>query len=162
MFLSPGMRAKQRFLAPIAGVGVAISKLITGYKVSISQSFLTASTSVNISLTTIGTYFDGPTVAQGTSGTWFATGNVSLKTLATGPDIFFAKLWDGTTVIDSGGAQSTLASDANIVISLSGVLSSPAGNIRISVDDQTSSQGLILANTTGNAKDSTVTVIRIG
>ena len=96
-------------------------------------------------------------MAQGVSGTWFASGTVTLNDTAAAT--FYCKLWDGTTVISSAAAQITAA--ATTKISLSGVLATPAGNIRISCKDITATTGKIAFNTTGNSKDSTVTAMRI-
>jgi hypothetical protein len=124
-----------------------------------SHSTLTNTLGADVALSTIGTYFDGPSVAQGTTGTWLATGTVTLTDTA-GSASFFAKLWDGTTVIASGAATST-AANTRVVISLSGVITNPAGNIRISVNDAVATTGGIRFNNTSNGKDSTLTVVRI-
>jgi hypothetical protein len=100
-------------------------------------------------------FIDGPSVAQGTVGTWLATGTVTLTDTATAT--YACKLWDGTTVISSG--QATAAAAAVITLSLSGTLGSPAGNIRVSCKD--AATGKILFNASGNSKDSTVSAIRI-
>jgi hypothetical protein len=120
---------------------------------------ITNSIGSDVTLNNTANYFTGPTVAQGTSGTWFASGSVTMKDTA-GAASFDVKLWDGTTVIASAQAASTGANNA-VSISLSGFIASPAGNIRISVKDITSTSGLILFNQTSNSKDSTVTAIRI-
>lgn len=121
---------------------------------------ITNSLSGDVALNNTGAYFTGPTVAQGTSGTWFVSGTVTVVDTL-GIAAFSAKLWDGTTVIASGRAQSS-AAGGPISISLSGYISSPAGNLRISVRDITSTSGNIIYNDTGNGKDSTLTAIRIG
>lgn len=113
----------------------------------------------NVALNNTGTYFDGPSVAQGSSGTWFATGHVTLKDSTSAGD-FYIKLWDGTTVIASGEAHVSGVAET-VVVTLSGYLASPAGNIKISVIDVTSTNGLIIANNTGNAKDSALFAFRI-
>lgn len=115
-------------------------------------------TSVNLNVTA--NYFDGPSMAQGTSGTWLATGQATVGDSG-GAASFFCKLWDGTTVIDSGAAD-TVGAAKETVIHLSGVLTSPAANIKISCRDLTATTGLILGTQTGTAKDSTVTGVRIG
>lgn len=73
-----------------------------------------------------------------------------------------AKLWDGTTVKASCRIDLTAVSVAG-VITLAGVFAAPAGNIRISVNDASSTSGTIRANLSsiGNT-DSTLTVMRIG
>lgn len=120
---------------------------------------ITNSLGADVALNNTANYFAGPSIAQGTSGTWFASGSVGLADTA-GAATFDVKLWDGTTVIASGRFVSTAAS-TNIVCALSGYLASPAGNIRISVKDNTSTSGLIIFNGSGNSKDSTISAIRI-
>jgi hypothetical protein len=73
---------------------------------------------------------------------------------------FNAKLWDGTTVIDSTQVVSTGAS-FTVQICLSGVLTSPAANIRISVSDASRNTGSIKFNASGNTKDSFIYGVRI-
>lgn len=121
---------------------------------------ITNSISGNVALNNTGTYFTGPTVAQGTSGTWFASGRVTVVDTSAAV-VINVKLWDGTTVIDSCTANTT-AAGAVVTASLSGYITSPAGNIRISVNDAGSVNGSILFNQSGNSKDSTITAIRIG
>jgi hypothetical protein len=119
---------------------------------------ITNSIGADVALNNTGNYFDGPSVAQGTSGTWFVSGSVSVKDTA-GAGIFVSKLWDGTTVIASG-LITTSAINERGIISLSGYIVSPAANLRISVRDTSSTSGLILFNDSGNSKDSTITAIR--
>lgn len=113
----------------------------------------------DVALNNTANFFDGPSIAQGTSGTWWAAGTVSLVD-TTGGAVFYAKLWDGTTVIASSISQSSGAG-AGITVSLSGYLATPAANIRISVRDITNTTGKILKDGTGAAKDSTVSAFRI-
>lgn len=119
---------------------------------------LTNSLGGNVTLTTAGTYFDGPTVAQGTTGTWYATGTVTA--LCTPSDVVSAKLWDGTTII----ATSVMSAGPSgwITISLSGFITSPAANIKISVKDTTTSTTPVIAAANGgDTKASTLSVFRI-
>lgn len=121
--------------------------------------FVTFTNSIvsNVALTTA--FADGPSVAQGTSGTWYATGHVTLAdTAAVGS--FICKLWDGTTVMDSATATGGVTSQ-NVQIALSGRLASPAANIRISCKDTATTTGLMLASASGLGLDSTVTVLEI-
>jgi len=120
---------------------------------------ITNSLAADVSLNNTGSYFDGPSVAQGTTGTWFASGTVTVKDTA-GASTYYAKLHDGTTVIASTVVTSEATSHPQS-ISLSGYLASPAGNIRISVKDISSTSGKILFNETGNSVDSTLTALRI-
>lgn len=123
-----------------------------------SLTSITASLGADVALNNTANYFDGPSVAQGSSGTWLATGTVTFQDTA-GAAGFDVKLWDGTTVISSASTNTSGAVFGSI--SLSGVITSPAGNIRISVKDLSSTSGIIKFNRSGNSKDSTVTAVRI-
>jgi hypothetical protein len=103
-------------------------------------------------------YVDGPSVAQGTAGTWYASGTVTLTDTA-GNAGFLCKLYDGTTVMASGTFSLVTASTSGS-FGLSGVIVSPAGNIRIACKDNFTT-GTMKFNASGNSKDSTVTAIRI-
>ena len=115
----------------------------------------------DVNLNNTSNYFDGPSMAQGTVGTWFVSGTVTVVDTSGSNATVRCKLWDGTTVIASGdvifipGLESTS-------LTLSGIITNPAANIRISCRDITSTSGSIKANATGNAKDSTITGVRIG
>ena len=137
-----------------ASTGVSIS----GGNIAVSLTSLTASLAANVALNNTANYFDGPSVAQGTSGTWFASGTVTI--IGSSSDLIAAKLWDGTTVIDSARTQ-LIAANQIVTISLSGILTSPTGNIRISVRDENAITANIIANATGNSKDSTITAFRL-
>lgn len=106
-------------------------------------------------------YTDGPSMAQGTSGTWFASGAV-IVTDTVGVVNIKAKLWDGTTIIDSRSVTVTVATDS-FAIPLSGVITSPAANIRISCTSTAAgATSKFLFNASGNSKDCTITGVRIG
>jgi hypothetical protein len=139
------------------GTGLSGGVITSTGTCAVSLTSVVNSLGADVSLTNTANYFDGPSVAQGVSGTWFASGTVTLNDTAAAT--FYCKLWDGTTVISSAAAQITAA--ATTKISLSGVLATPAGNIRISCKDITATTGKIAFNTTGNSKDSTVTAMRI-
>lgn len=126
------------------------------------QLFTPATNSIaaDVSLNNTATFFDGPTIAQGTVGTWFAVGRVTVRDTA-GVGIFQAKLWDGTTVIDSA-AITTAAASQDMSMFLAGFITSPAGNIKISVKDSSTTTGVLRFNSSGLSKDSTLTVVRIG
>lgn len=125
---------------------------------AVSLSKITASLSGDVALNNVANYFDGPSIAQGTSGTWFVSGAVTLND--TSAAVFDVKLWDGTTVIASAVTNNFAASGV-ITVALSGFLASPANNLRISVKDATNTTGKILFNASGNSKDSTISAIRI-
>lgn len=125
---------------------------------------LTNSLGGDVTLNNVANYFDGPSVAQGTSGTWIATGAVVLggTGLLNAGDIFDVKMWDGTTIIAS--TQVTYAGPSGSAVlqaALSGTIINPAGNLRISAKCTTNTTVKILFNQSGNSKDSTITALRV-
>jgi hypothetical protein len=120
---------------------------------------LTNSLGADVLLNDTTKYFDGPSVAQGTSGIFFASGTVTVFDSSTAA--IRAILWDGTTVIAST-EMVILSTETVNPMSLSGCITNPAANIRISVKDISNTSGKILYNITGASKDSTLTVIQLG
>lgn len=130
-----------------------------GAAVSALQTSLTSSLGADVALNNNANYFDGPSIAQGTSGTWFVIATITLVDTAAGSN-FYAKLWDGTTIIDSGNAVSA-AANFRITITLAGVIASPVADLKISVRDPDTTTGKMEYNRTGNSKDCTITTFRI-
>jgi len=124
-----------------------------------SMAPITNSLGADVSLNNTGSYFDGPSIAQGTSGTWFVSGSVNITDTA-GAAAYIIKLHDGTTTISSTTETGESANNLRTV-TLSGFIQSPAGNLRISVRDTSSTSGKILFNQSGFSKDSTISAIRI-
>ena len=139
-------------------VNPIVSGTLTGSSTMLSP--ITASLGADVALNNTGLFFDGPSVAQGSTGTWFASGQIVVTDTA-GAATCIAKLWDGTTIIASQVLVSSGAG-VRIVFSLAGFITSPAGNLRISVQDASSTSGGIRFNSSGSSKDSTITAIRIG
>ncbi len=121
-------------------------------------TFVTKSTTVNIAIPN-GSYADGPSVAQGSTGIWYVSGNVTLLSTL-GNANFLVKLHDGTTTSASGVAA-TVNTLSEVVVSLSAVASNPAGNLRIAANGS-GVAGTLLFNSAGFSNDSTITAIRIG
>lgn len=124
---------------------------------------LSNSLSADVTISNTTSYFDGPAVAQGTSGKWIAFGQVELYLpLGAGSNVLVdVKLWDGATVIASTRQYlNNYLTNQMASFPISGYIDTPAGNIRISV--KCGDTGTIRANTSGNGKDSTLTVIRVG
>lgn len=139
----------QFFLAPLKNNGLS----------PLGFQQITASLGANVALNVAANFFDGPSIAQGTVGVWWVSGTISLS--GTSGDNILVKLWDGTTTI--AGTQLTIpAGNLTATASLSGFLSAPAGNLRISARDTSNVTGLIVFNATGTSKDSTISAIRIG
>lgn len=131
----------------------------TAYVKANAPSASSNSLSADVLCSVANTFYVGPTVAQGTTGTFFAVGTVTLYNSAT--DSAYVKLWDGTTLIASAlfvilGTQTINA------ITLSGLITNPTGNIRIEVKMASTTTGKISANLTGLGKDSGLTVLKIG
>lgn len=122
-------------------------------------SQITASLGADVALNNTGTYFTGPSVAQGTSGTWFVHGSVVVVATDATQNIH-CRLTDGTSVLASSSVQVPAANQVN-TMSVSGYIASPVGNLRITVNSPSTTNASILYNKSGNSKDSTITAIRV-
>jgi hypothetical protein len=113
----------------------------------------------DVALNNTGNYFDGPSINVGSVGVWFVSGSVTLIDTA-GAASFDVKLWDGTTTVSAtrravgGGSQQTS-------VTLAGFISAPAGNIRLSAKDLSSTSGAILFNVSGLSADSQIWAFRV-
>ena len=75
---------------------------------------------------------------------------------------FKAELWDGTNVITSTVISVNGVGGASAIIPISGCTTvAPAGNIRISVEDTSSTGGTMYFNASGLSKDSHIAVWRV-
>lgn len=104
------------------------------------------------------TYTTGPTIAQGTVGTWRVYGHTTASDSASAATLQY-KLWDGTTVIDS--CQNSTQGTQGASATLTGIITAPAGNIRIDMKSQAATTSTMTFNLSGNSKDCTLTVERI-
>jgi hypothetical protein len=161
-----------------AGTGTVTSVGLTNtYGLTITSSPITAAGNINaevglssasavlgsdVSLSNTSTYFDGPSMAQGSTGTWFACGTITLQDLSSSSANIHVRLWDGTTVIASTTITTQNGNpNARVSVTLCGIKASPAGNIRISAKDTTATTGVIKANQSGDAKGGTIYGFRI-
>jgi hypothetical protein len=112
----------------------------------------------DVAINNAGNYFDGPTLTLGT-GVWLVFGTVTVADTAATPTALI-RLSDGTTKACST-AQKIGASNIAYSASVSGIVTNPAGDVRISVKTGTAT-GSILFNSSGDSKDSTITAFRIG
>ena len=145
----------------VVGTGLSGGTITTSGTVALNVQALTTSLSGDVTITNNTNYFDGPSVSQGTTGTWFASGFVTLIDGVAASNVF-CKLWDGTTVIANG--RGTIVSTSQpVTLTLSGIITSPAGNIKISCKDITAANGakIVFSDTDSNAHSSTLTVLRI-
>jgi hypothetical protein len=126
--------------------------------ISRSQPLPSPITNSLASSVAIGSSFvDGPTIAQGSVGIWLATGTVTVGGNSAGN--YNAKLYDGTTII----ASTSLYIPAAGVFSsmaLSGIATSPAGNLRIAVNTDAVSASML--SSTGNINACTISAVRVG
>lgn len=149
---------------PVTNLGSGTSAGATTYwRGDASWTVPTMSTGSNVlgadvALSNTGSYFDGPSVSLST-GIWFVVGQITVADTAGAANVQ-AKLWDGTTVISSG--RINISASSNGMISLSGFITNPSGNVRISANDITSTSGKIVFNASGNSKDSAIYAVRIG
>lgn len=152
---------------PSAGVGTNLTALnatqltsgtLPVARLALSQQYSALGSDVNISNSV---YTTGPGIAQGSTGTWFAFGKVTISDTA-GAVTVKLKLWDGTTVIDSANVTLTAANE-NIPVPLAGIITSPAGNIQISAQTNAalSTTTKFLFNSSGNSRDSSLTIFRL-
>lgn len=139
-------------------LGIGLTNSVNDLRVSLTS--LTNTLGADVALNNTANFFAGPTVAQGVSGKWYASGTVTMYDSG-GSANFNGKLWDGMTVISSTAATS-IAANKYVTLSLSGIITSPAGNIRIDVKDATATTGVLAFNGTGLSADCTLSVMRIG
>jgi hypothetical protein len=138
-------------------LGTAAYTAATAYVPANTQ--LTNSLAGNVALSNTASYFDGPSVAQGASGTWFASGTVTLS--GNNGDEIYCRLTDGTNVISSSSIKFLTGALVG-TMSLSGKIVTPPGNIRIACRNITSTATTaILFNQTSNSLDSTITAFRV-
>ena len=124
---------------------------------AVSLTTITNSLGADVAMNLATTDFQGPSITQGSTGTWVAHGKITFTSTVGNPDIW-CKLWDGTTVIDSGRTTVTGVSLFN-TLHLSGDISSPAGNIHFTC--QSNGNGAVMKfNASGYSKDSTLTAER--
>lgn len=137
-------------------LGTAAYTATTAYVPSATQ--ITNSLSGDVALSNTASYFDGPSVAQGSTGTWYCTGTVTVSSSTI--DTFYAKLWDGSNVVASAATNGKVA-NTPMSISLSGYRASPSGNMRISVRNPSTTNGSVLFNSSSNSKDATISCFRV-
>ena len=141
-----------------AGNGVTVTYNSSAQPVIALQAGVVSSAlSVDVLLNNTGTYFDGPSMAQGTSGTWLAIGTVVVQDTA-GLANIGCKLWDGTTVFASGQVTIGAANSTAVVTLFSGLHNfSCRKHKKISCIDATSTSGKIRFNQSGNSRDGLIT-----
>jgi len=158
----------------VSGGTGTVTTITSGYGVSLSSgatctTTCTAAVSLtgtftsilgsDVNLNNTATYFDGPSVNAGTSGRFLAIGKVTLSDPGATAAID-CKLWDGTTVIDSG-RTTEFAINSPTTMALQGFILNPAANIKISCKDASNTTGKMIFNASGNSKDTSLNVLQI-
>lgn len=147
------------FAGPSSGIATAPAfRALVPSDLSMTPNI--GSLSSDVTLNNTASYFDGPIISNAAAGTWFVSGTVTCIDTA-GAARFSVRISDGTSVFASTDGTSGAAS-FQVSISVSALVISPAGNLRIQVKDNSATSGKILFNSSGNSKDSTITAIRIG
>lgn len=150
--------------ADLTLVGLATAQALSNKTIAAASNTLNLAPISNtltgdVALNNTGTFFTGPIIAQGTSGTWLVVAHVMVQDTA-GAAVFYGTINDGTTQFASGGITTAGASNVGI-IALSAIVTAPAGDLRVQVKDVTSTSGKILFNGTGISKDSSIAAFRI-
>ena len=157
---APGGTVTSVGLTNTYGLNVSGSPVTSAGNISAGVTLSTSSNSLGSDVAmNNSSYTDGPSMAQGTSGTWYVVGNINVEDTGGGFQAS-CKLWDGTTIIDSRTVQGTVALDV-FTAGFAGFISSPAANIRISCKSNNASTTSFKFNASGNSKDSTISGIRI-
>lgn len=125
------------------------------------SAFFNSVLTADVALNNTANFFDGPQVAQGGVGSWLVTGTVTVNDATAGNNAIVAKLWDGTNVAASTGTIVAGATNQYATLTLHGLFTAPAGNIRVSVKDATTTAGKIVFNASGNSKDSSIVAMRV-
>lgn len=127
-----------------------------------SLTTATANLGADVSIAASNTWYDGPSVSLA-AGTWFIVGHVTVKSSLTGTlQHTTAKLWDGTTVLDSG--ETSFSSTDHHTITLSGIVSlAGTTTLKISVaTDNTFTTLLAAASHNGAGNNaSTIRAIKV-
>lgn len=107
-------RTQESTSARTVVVGDYIAATVTAKTLTDIEAAITTGTTAenaisgDVTLTTSGTFYDGPSVSL-VAGTWLVVGQVQIVDTV-GAATFDAKLWDGTTVFRSGETSSAGAS----------------------------------------------------
>lgn len=140
--------------------GYGTSTRLVNYSRALGSSVVSTALGADVALSTTAQFFTGPSIAQGTVGQWDVKGSVILNDTSAAAT-FIVKLWDGTTVLASANVN-TNGANFRVSASLAGIISNPAGNLRISVKDATTTNGAINFNIGGDSRDSVIYATRIG
>lgn len=114
------------------------------------------SLSANVTFNT--SFTDGPSINVGNVGTWFVSGGLSYL-LATASTADFI-IWDGVTLIQAG-SNAPQGAGANAQNSLSGIITNPQGNLKLSILVNTSVGTLLHKTVSGSNLATYIVAYRI-
>lgn len=143
-----------------SGAGVSITDGGSGLNKTVigigTPNPLTFSVTVAVNLSNVA-YNIGPTISQGSAGTWYASGTATIT--STIGDAIVCRLTDGTNLIDS--TQFNVAASGTTSTHLSGIRAAPAGNLRIECENVAGARGTIAPTNGADQKASTISAFRI-
>lgn len=113
----------------------------------------------NVSLNVMGQYFNGPTLTLG-PGIWIVAATLSV-TDNVGSNNFAGRLTDGVTIAASCFTRN-FATASPTPMSMIGVFINPVGPVTAAVAGTGSANGIIVANGSGDNKDSQIVAWRVG
>ncbi len=126
---------------------------------TLAASLTTASNvlGADVTMGSANTDFTGPSMAQGTTGTWLVVGKITL--VDTASNVFIVKLTDGTTVYDTAFTRGNITAPQAPTV-LHAIVTNPAGNMRMLAQNN-GTGGTIKFNASGQSKDSSIYGVRI-
>lgn len=144
----------------IAASGTCSSSTLVNCALSVSLPVYSNALVGDVALNNTSTFFTGPSVSQGSSGTWACTGTVTMIDVAANNN-YNLRMTDGafnaTTALVGQSAQ-----NAPVTVTMTGVFVAPAGNIRIQVRANAATTAAIKYNLSGESRDAVLFCHRIG
>jgi hypothetical protein len=142
-----------------AANGSATTVSHSDHQHGLSLTTAEADLSADVNITSINTFFDGPSVSLA-AGTWLIIATVTLFATDSGSNLT-VKLWDGTTVESSAAHQGTTTSDELHPVTVAGIVA-PGGTTtyKVSVADATNTTSKIKAAATANGAGNNASHIR--
>lgn len=115
--------------------------------------------SSDVTMTNSGTFYDGPSIAQGTSGTWFVCGTITVGNTSTLTG-FNIELYDGTTTYASAVTDTNTSTLEYSSKTLCAIVANPSGNLRLAAA-ATQNNSVIKYNESSLGHDSQIQAVRI-
>lgn len=139
-----------------SGYGVASS----GGNLAIGLTDLTNSLGSDVAMSIANTWYDGPSVAQGVTGTFLVMATITYSS-GSQPDQYQLRLTDGTTVFGATPVINSVTTSNPFSLSTSGIITNPVGNIKAQGLNTLNGNASMVHNASGQGKDCTINVVRI-